>query len=200
MTGTTVSRRIRMKWDADWDREVLKSAEARKAAIAVADAGAAAAKRLAPVLSGDYQKSIEAVATLVSGVYVGSVVAVDFKAVWIERGATSPTYTTPAQHVLQRGVESTGVKVGPGSGRGIARAGDPGPSRLRILALGWLVCVIAAVLIGIRNARSKGRRSAIAEADEVEALLADCREGRLTDAAALYRLREALASRGIDPP
>ena len=77
---------------------------------------------------------------------------------------------------------------------------DPGPLGAAVLAFGALACIVCAVLIGIRQARSKGRRSAIAEADEVEALLADCREGRLSDAAALYKLREALASRGIDPP
>lgn len=118
MTGTTVGSRIRMKWDPDWDREVLASTDARRAVQQAAEAGAAAARRFAPVLSGDYQASIEAVVASVGGVWHGAVTASDFKAVWIERGATSPTYTTPPQHPLQRGVESTGIKVGPGTGVG----------------------------------------------------------------------------------
>jgi len=75
-----------------------------------------------------------------------------------------------------------------------------GPLGAAVLAAGGFVCIVGAVLIGVRNVRSKGRTSAIAEADEVERLLAECREGRLTDAAAIYELRRIAATReGQDP-
>lgn len=77
---------------------------------------------------------------------------------------------------------------------------EPGPLGAAVLAGAGFACCIGAALIGLRNVKSKGRSSAIAEADEVEQLLADCREGRITDAAALYELRQLVARRGEDPP
>jgi hypothetical protein len=108
---TSVGSRLAMKWDPDWDDEVRRSLDAKRAMEGVANSGAAAARRVAPVGQGDYQRSIKPVVASVGGAWVAAVVAEDWKAVWIERGAVSPTYTTPAMHVLQRGVESTGVKV-----------------------------------------------------------------------------------------
>lgn len=77
---------------------------------------------------------------------------------------------------------------------------EPGPLGAAVLAAGGFVCVVGAVLIGIRNVKSKGRKAAIAEADSVEELLNECREGRITDAAALYKLRQLAAERGIEEP
>lgn len=114
--STTVSSQVRMNWDTDWDAEALRQPEARRAVEQAAELAAGLARRLAPVLSGAYRDSIHAEVDIRSGKPVGMVIADDFKANWIERGARSPTATTPARHPLQRGVEGTGVKVGPGTG------------------------------------------------------------------------------------
>lgn len=114
--STTVSSKMQMRWDSDWDDEAMRQPEARRAVEGAADAGAAAARQFAPVASGAYRDSIHGELDIRTGKPVGVVVADDFKANWIERGARSPTYTTPARHPLQRGVEATGVKVMPGTG------------------------------------------------------------------------------------
>ena len=113
---TSVGSRTRIEWSATWDDQVRRSTEARRAMEQIARAGAAAAQRLAPVLSGDYRDGIDAVVESVGGAWVAAVVGRDFKTLWIERGARSPDYTTPAQHVIRRGVETTGVKVVAGAG------------------------------------------------------------------------------------
>ena len=77
---------------------------------------------------------------------------------------------------------------------------DPGPIAATLLALGGLVSVIAAVLIAIRNARSKGRKAALTEADELEAMLTACRAERITDGQKIYRLQTALIEAGIKLP
>jgi hypothetical protein len=77
---------------------------------------------------------------------------------------------------------------------------DVGPVGAVLLAVAGLVAVIAAVLIAIRNARTKGRASAIAEADALEVEIAACRDARVADARLIYELRAALASAGIDLP
>ena len=77
---------------------------------------------------------------------------------------------------------------------------EPGPVGAAVLAVGGFLCIVGAVVIGLRNVRSKGRTAAISEADEVERLLVECREGRITDAAALYELRQIVARHGEVPP
>jgi len=77
---------------------------------------------------------------------------------------------------------------------------DTGPIGVALLAIGGFVSIIAAVLIAIRNARSKGRRAALGEADELEALLASCRAERLEAQGRIYALTSALIEHGIKPP
>ena len=83
MSGTTVGQTVRMKWDPDWDKQVLASTDARRAVQQASEAGAAAARRFAPVLSGDYRDSIDAIVASIGGVWHGAVAASDFKALWI---------------------------------------------------------------------------------------------------------------------
>jgi len=54
------------------------------------------------------------------------------------------------------------------------------------------------LLLVVRNARAKGRRSAIAEADSIEAELAECRESRIALRRENFGLRETLAENGIE--
>jgi hypothetical protein len=75
-----------------------------------------------------------------------------------------------------------------------------GPVGAALLAVGGLVAVIAAVLIAIRNARTKGRASAIAEADALEAEIAACRDRHIADSRLIFELRSAMAANGLDPP
>lgn len=77
---------------------------------------------------------------------------------------------------------------------------DYGPLAATLLAVAGLVSVLAAVLIAVRNARSKGRRAALGEADEVERLLSECRAARLADQQLIYDLQTALIERGIKLP
>jgi hypothetical protein len=118
MAGALGMGRLRIDWKAGWDEAVLRSAEAKRAVEAVAAQSESAAKALAPVGDGDYRDGISGEVEFREGQWVAVVVGRDFKTNWIERGAVSPTYVTPAQHPLQRGVESTGVKVTPGTGLG----------------------------------------------------------------------------------
>jgi len=77
---------------------------------------------------------------------------------------------------------------------------DYGPLAAALLAIAGLVSVLAAVLIAVRNARSKGRRAALSEADELEGLLTACRAERLEAHRVIFELREVLTAHGIDPP
>ena len=64
-------------------------------------------------------------------------------------------------------------------------------------AIGAIVAAGAGLLLVIRNARTKGRRGAIEEADALEVELEECRHDRLGDRAAIYKLREKLAEHGL---
>jgi hypothetical protein len=118
MASALTTGRLRIDWKPGWDEAVLRSPEAKQAAEQVAEASQVAAKAVAPVGDGDYRDGIEGSAQFIEGRWQEVLVGRDFKTLWIERGAVSPTYVTPAQHPLQRGVESTGVKVTPGTGVG----------------------------------------------------------------------------------
>lgn len=111
MTAPLSGSSLRVDWTRDWDRRSLASVEARRVLEQAGQAAVSRAQALAPVGQGDYRDSITSIVDSAEGAYRLVVYATDFKANWIERGAVSPTYTTPAQHPIQRGVESTGVKV-----------------------------------------------------------------------------------------
>lgn len=111
MTTQIAQTGVRMKWNPDWDRKSLGTNEARKAVEGATDAAVTRAKALAPVGQGDYRDSIHAIVETVNGIWHGVVASDDFKAVWMERGAVSPTYTTPPRHPLQRGTEGAGIRV-----------------------------------------------------------------------------------------
>jgi hypothetical protein len=115
--STTIGQgsKLRIDWKADWDRETLASVEAQRAVDQACKAAVAAAKTLAPVGDGDYRDSIGSIVEKVEGIWQGAVGATDFKANWIERGAVSPKYVTPARHPIQRGVEAQGIKVTSGA-------------------------------------------------------------------------------------
>jgi hypothetical protein len=66
-------------------------------------------------------------------------------------------------------------------------------------AIAAVVAAGAGLLLVVRNARSKGRKSAISEADDLEVELAACREDRLSDRKAIYDLRGKLADAGLEP-
>jgi hypothetical protein len=66
-----------------------------------------------------------------------------------------------------------------------------------LLAVGGTVAAGATFLIIVRNARTKGRRAALAEADAMEALVAECREQRVRDAATIFDLRMTLSEHGL---
>jgi hypothetical protein len=116
---STIGGGLRIEWDRDWDRQALGQTEARRALEQATDRAVAAAKSLAPVdrapFGGDYRDSITAIVESVGGIWRATVYSTDFKANWVERGAVSPTYTTPAQHVLQRGIEAQGINVTSGA-------------------------------------------------------------------------------------
>ena len=65
-----------------------------------------------------------------------------------------------------------------------------------LLGIGGLVATGSAVLIMIHNARNKGRRSALDEADAAQAELAECRAARVEDARTIYELETKLAQGG----
>lgn len=69
---------------------------------AKAEAGAEAARGIAPVLSGDYRDGIEAEAGFVGGLAVGRINGHDFKSHWVEFGTSSMA----AQGVLRRALDS----------------------------------------------------------------------------------------------
>ena len=77
---------------------------------------------------------------------------------------------------------------------------DPGPVGAVILAVAGLVSLGAAFLIIIHNARNKGRSAAMAEADDLEALLIPCRARKLEADSRVYVLTTALVEHGIKPP
>jgi len=106
---------VRIDFERDWDRKALGQTEARRAVEQATDAAVGSAKALAPFGQGDYRESIKAIVESVNGIWHGTVYSTDFKANWIERGAVSPTYTTPAVHPLQRGIEAQGINVTPGA-------------------------------------------------------------------------------------
>ena len=66
-------------------------------------------------------------------------------------------------------------------------------------AIGAVVAAGAGLLLVVRNARTKGRRSAISEADDLEVELASCRSDRLEDRRVIYELRGKLADAGLEP-
>lgn len=66
-----------------------------------------------------------------------------------------------------------------------------------ILGLAGAVSLGATFLIVVRNARTKGRKAALAEADAMEALVAECREQRVRDAATIFDLRMTLSEHGL---
>ena len=68
-----------------------------------------------------------------------------------------------------------------------------------LLAIGGTVAAGGTMLIVVRNARAKGRKSAIAEADALEAEIADCRARRIADERTIYELRLKFAEAGLDP-
>jgi len=115
MTGLLDGKKLRIEWERDWDRRSLATDEAHDAVEHATEAAVAKAKTLAPVGQGDYRDSIEAIVQSVGGIWVGAIASSDFKAVWIERGAHSPTSTTPARHPLQGGAEAVGIRVTSGA-------------------------------------------------------------------------------------
>lgn len=66
-----------------------------------------------------------------------------------------------------------------------------------LAAIGAIVAAGAGLLLVIRNARSKGRRGAIDEADALEVELEACRRERLEERRMIFRLREQLAEHGL---
>lgn len=65
-------------------------------------------------------------------------------------------------------------------------------------AIASLVAAGAGFLLVVRNARTKGRRGAIEEADALETELVECREARLALRRELFGARETLADHGIE--
>lgn len=77
--------------------------------LATAERVAEEARRMAPVVTGDYRDSIEAVIADDGGERVGRVVARDWKAGFIEFGV----YGRPVHAPIRRAAEATGLRVVP---------------------------------------------------------------------------------------
>jgi hypothetical protein len=90
---------------------IARSLEVQNELRTIAESVASNAEGLAPVDEGDYRDSIEVDVTVDGGEAVAIVKAGDWKAGWIEFGASSPTYTMPAHAPLRRGAEQAGLKV-----------------------------------------------------------------------------------------
>lgn len=86
---------------------LMRSEQMKIMLLAQAGRGVAKARILAPEQSGDYKRSITAVAGLEGGSMRSRIVAKDFKAGWIEFG----TVKTPAFAPLRRGAEAAGLDV-----------------------------------------------------------------------------------------
>lgn len=104
--------RFQLKRDAD--SLVARSAKMLIAMEIRAERIASAARDIAPVETGDYKAGIEAVSGIVDGVATGRVNARDFKSHWVEFG----TVKQPARAVLRRAVDSVGLHLIGGRGRG----------------------------------------------------------------------------------
>jgi hypothetical protein len=89
-----------------FESEIIRDSSMVEALLPLAEQAAAAARGLAPVRLGHYKRSIEGVAgQRDDGIYVGRVLATDFKAHWVEKGTGGPL-PTKGLHVLRRAAES----------------------------------------------------------------------------------------------
>jgi hypothetical protein len=69
--------------------------------------------------------------------------------------------------------------------------------------LTWCGAIVVAgcgLVLVVRNARQKGRREAITEADRAYNEIQTLRAERVKDSRLIYQLRESLATHGIEPP
>ena len=89
-----------------FESEIIRDPSMVEALLPLAEQAADAARGLAPERLGYYKRSIEGVAgQRADGIYVGRVLATDFKANWIEKGTGGPL-PTRGLHVLRRAAES----------------------------------------------------------------------------------------------
>jgi hypothetical protein len=65
-------------------------------------------------------------------------------------------------------------------------------------AIGAVVSALVGLAIVVRNLRSKSRRAALDEADELEQELATCRHALHAAGARQYRLEQVLAAHGLE--
>ena len=94
-----------------FESEIIRDPSMVETLLPLAEQAAAAARGLAPVRLGYYKRSIEGVAgKRYDGIYVGRVLATDFKANWIEKGTGGPL-PTKGLHVLRRAAESVSGSV-----------------------------------------------------------------------------------------
>jgi hypothetical protein len=90
---------------------IARSQQVMDDLMELADEAAVYAKGVAPVDDGDDRDGIETEGTVDGGEAVALIVARDWKSGFIEFGASSPTYTTPAHAPLRRGAEQAGLKI-----------------------------------------------------------------------------------------
>lgn len=94
-------------------KAIRTSPEARTYALGQARVVAAEAKRLAPVRTGHYRKSIAPTVYFGDGGWIGRVNAFDFKAIWVELG----TNGIRKSRVLGTALDAASTTVRLGGGR-----------------------------------------------------------------------------------